>query len=243
VRAQLILPAGEAFTIEYVSSQPWTAYNWYKGGLTSLIQVNTDLPMTVDRALHLACHEGYPGHHVYNTLLEDRLVRGRGCVELTVYPLFSPQSLIAEGSADLGAEMAFPGGDRLAFLRERLFPLAGLDPSTAPQFDAVQTLLAKLQAAGVEVARDYLDGRIDRDVAVNRLTEWALMPRPQAEQRVRFIERYRSYVITYIVGVDLCRAWVEHEASDGADARWKSFAALLTSLRTPGAMRGDTDLS
>ena len=51
-------------------------YNWYKGNLRSVIQVNTDLPLAVDRAIDLACHEGYPGHHVYNALLEQRLVKG-----------------------------------------------------------------------------------------------------------------------------------------------------------------------
>ena len=37
--------------------------------------MNTDLPIYIDRAIDLACHEGYPGHHVYNVLLEKNLVR------------------------------------------------------------------------------------------------------------------------------------------------------------------------
>src|SRR6188508_3063365 len=103
----LTLPAGETFTIEYVQGKSWSAYNWYKGNFTSVIQVNTDLPITIDRAIDLACHEGYPGHHVYNVLLEKNLVKDRGWIEYTVYPLFSPQSLIAEGTANYGIEMAF----------------------------------------------------------------------------------------------------------------------------------------
>jgi len=95
------LPSSESFTIEYVTDKPWSGYNWYKGEYRSVIQVNTDLPIFIDRALDLACHEGYPGHHVYNALLE-RLGRERGWVEFQVYPLFSPQSLIAEGSANYG---------------------------------------------------------------------------------------------------------------------------------------------
>ena len=106
--AHLTLPAGETFTVEYVKGQPWSAYNWYKGNFTSVIQVNTDFPITIDRAIDLACHEGYPGHHVYNALLEKHLVRDRGWVEFSVYPLFSPQSLIAEGTANFGIEVAFP---------------------------------------------------------------------------------------------------------------------------------------
>ena len=112
------LPANESFTVEYVTNKPWSGYNWYQGNYRSLIQVNTDLPIYIDRAIDLACHEGYPGHHVYNALLEQHLVRDRGWVEFTVYPLFSPQSLIAEGTANYGIEVAFPG-DRARALRAR----------------------------------------------------------------------------------------------------------------------------
>ena len=123
------LPAGESFTLEYVQGKPWTGYNWYQGNYKSLIQVNTDVPVFIDRALDVACHEGYPGHHVYNMMLEHALVRGHGWPEYQVYPLFSPQSLIAEGTANYGVDIAFPGRERMAFEREVLFPLAGLDPA------------------------------------------------------------------------------------------------------------------
>ena len=102
------LPADEQFTVEYVTNKSWSGYNWYQGDFRSLIQVNTDLPIYIDRAIDLACHEGYPGHHVYNALLEKHLVTDRGWMEFTVYPLFSPQSLIAEGTANFGIEVAFP---------------------------------------------------------------------------------------------------------------------------------------
>ena len=106
--AHMALPPGERFDLEYVKGTPWNAYNWYKGSYHSLIQVNLDFPVALDRAIDLACHEGYPGHHVYNALLEQALVHGRGWVEISMYPLFSPQSLIAEGSANYGIDMAFP---------------------------------------------------------------------------------------------------------------------------------------
>src|SRR5690606_12016638 len=109
---QMTLPEGERFDLEYVTGTSWNAYNWYKGNAVSLIQVNLDFPIPVDRAVDLACHEGYPGHHVYNASLEQRLVRDRGWVEMTVYPLFSPQSFIAEGTANYGIEMVFPGAAR-----------------------------------------------------------------------------------------------------------------------------------
>ena len=140
----LALPDGERFDVEYVTGKPWSGYNWFKGRACSLIQVNTDLPIFIDRALDLAAHEGYPGHHVYNALLERHVAGERGWFEVTVYPLFSPQSLIAEGTANFGIDVAFPGPERLAFEREVLFPLAGLDPATADDYAAARALARAL---------------------------------------------------------------------------------------------------
>ncbi|HEY0325741.1 MAG TPA: hypothetical protein VGC46_07165, partial [Allosphingosinicella sp.] len=60
------MPEGEAFTLEFVRDKSWSGYNWYQGNYRSLIQVNTDLPVRLSRAVDLGCHEGYPGHHAYN---------------------------------------------------------------------------------------------------------------------------------------------------------------------------------
>jgi hypothetical protein len=110
------LPEGESFALEYVTDKSWGGYNWYQGNFHSLIQVNRDLTIYIDRALDLACHEGYPGHHVFNILLEKNLVRDRGWQEFSVYPLYSPQSLIAEGTANYGVDIAFPGDERIRYL-------------------------------------------------------------------------------------------------------------------------------
>ena len=107
--AHIALPDSEQFRLQFVTNQVWSGYNWYQGKFQSLIQVNTDLPIFIDRAVDLACHEGYPGHHVYNLLLEQHMVQERGWREFSVYPLFSPQSLIAEGTANFGIDVAFPG--------------------------------------------------------------------------------------------------------------------------------------
>ncbi|HEX5577072.1 MAG TPA: hypothetical protein VFX40_01795, partial [Gemmatimonadaceae bacterium] len=152
------LPAGEQFTLEFVKDKSWSGYNWYKGNYNSLIQVNTDLPIYIDRAVDLACHEGYPGHHVYNALLEKNLVKDRGWQEFTVYPLFSPQSLIAEGTATYGIEMAFPGKERVEYERRVLWPLAGLDSTKADEYYRIFDLTRRLSYAGNEAARRYLNG-------------------------------------------------------------------------------------
>jgi len=237
--AHLALPEGESFTVEYVTGKSWSAYNWYKGGYRSVIQVNTDLPITIDRAIDLACHEGYPGHHAYNALLEKNLVRDRRWIEFSVYPLFSPQSLIAEGTANYGIPVAFPGSSRVAYEKASLFPLAGLDASRADEYYALQALVDRLGYAGNEAARRYLNGEITREQAVDWLQRYAMMPKDRAEQRTRFFDQYRSYVINYNLGKDLVRQWVERNGGteDRPDERWKIFGQLLSSPRLPSGLR------
>ncbi|MGK2859612.1 MAG: hypothetical protein ACSLFQ_20620 [Thermoanaerobaculia bacterium] len=232
----IALPAEESFTIEYVTDKSWSGYNWYQGNFRSLIQVNTDLPVYIDRALDLACHEGYPGHHVYNVLLEMSLVRGRGWIEFTVYPLFSPQSLIAEGSANYGIDVAFPKEEKIAWEREHLFPLAGLDATRAEQYYRVFELTSKLGYAGNEAARGLIDGTLTDETAAEWLVKYALMTPERAKQRVRFIRQYRSYVINYNLGKDLVEAYVEALAGSDGEARWRVFTELLSSPRLPSGL-------
>jgi hypothetical protein len=234
--AHLELPEGESFTVEYVSDKSWSGYNWYQGGFASLIQVNTDLPIYIDRAIDLACHEGYPGHHVYNMLLERHLVVDRGWVEFSVHPLFSPQSLIAEGSAEHGIKIAFPGNERLEFERAVLFPLAGLDPDRADEYYRVQELVERLDYAGNEAARQYLNGEMNADEAAQWLGTYALMSPAQAQQRIRFMDQYRSYVINYNLGQDIVAGYVEALAGDDSERAWAEFGKLLSSPRLPSEL-------
>ncbi len=238
-REHIELPAGESFVVEYVTNKSWSGYNWYKGGFHSLIQVNTDLPIFIDRAIDLACHEGYPGHHVYNALLEKHLVRDRGWQEFSVYPLFSPQSLIAEGTANFGIEVAFPGEERTAFEREKLYPLAGLDAAKAAAYAEAQRLIQKLSYAGNEAARGYLDGKLSRQEAEAWLVRYALMSPERAAQRVRFMDQYRSYVINYNLGQDLVRQYIESRGgtADQPAKRWEEFTKLISSPRLPSGLR------
>ena len=238
-REHVALPEGEQFTVEYVTNKSWSGYNWYQGGFRSLIQVNTDLPIYIDRAIDLACHEGYPGHHVYNVLLEKSMVKDRGWIEFTVYPLFSPQSLIAEGTANFGIEVAFPGQDRVVFEKETLFPLAGLDPARAAEYYDVQAMVEQLAYAGNEAARRYLNKEIDAAQASAWLERYALMPRDRAVQRVRFFDQYRSYVINYNLGKDMVRRYIESRGGTPTNPakRWEEFERLLASPRLPSGLQ------
>lgn len=226
------LPANEAFTLEFVTGKSWSGYNWYKGQAQSLIQVNTDLPIYISRALDLGCHEGYPGHHAHNVLLEDRLVRGQGFVEFSVYPLFSPLSLIAEGTSNYGVDLAFPDEEKLNFERDVLYPLAGLDPSTAPALSAMNLAVKELAGARMTIAADYLDGRIDKETAIALTQKYQLVSRARAEQSIAFTEGYRTYVINYGLGEEMARRFIRNQASDPA-GRWRAMERVLSRPTLP----------
>ena len=230
------LPAGETFRVETVTDRVWGAYNWYEGGARSLIQVNVDSPLTIDSMVGLACHEGYPGHHMYNALLESRLAGERGWIEFTVYPLYGPQSLIAEGTAEYGVGLCFPPEERRAFERETLFPLAGLDVGPADEYDAAREVLKRLGYASNDAARRLLDGSATRSETVEWLVRYSLATPERAERRVRFIEHNRSYVVTYNLGQDLVRDYVEARATT-PDERWATFAHLLSTPQVPSNLR------
>jgi len=232
------LPEQESFKVEYVKDKPWGAYNWYKGNFFSVIEVNTDLPIFIDRAVDLAAHEGYPGHHVYNVLLESNLAKKRNWPEFKVYALFSPQSLIAEGTANYGIAMAFPGDERIKFEKEVLFPLAGLNPEEADIYYKVLELQKNFSYSGNEAARNFLDGKWTREQTVEWLMKNALRTKDSADKYVSFIEKYRSYVINYNLGMDIVKDYIERNCGteNNTAKRWELFEHLLSTPQTPGGL-------
>lgn len=229
----IALPESEGFVLEFVTGVNWSGYNWYKGNNTSLMQINQDFSLKIDRAVDLGCHEGYPGHHVWNVLVENRVLNDRGWIEFSIYPLFSPYALIGEGSANYGIDLAFPGDEKIAYERDVLFPRAGLDPEMATQLNRLNELKRKLAHSQVATAQLYLDGEITREEAIEQRRRYSLTSRERAEQSVRFIEQYRSYVLNYSLGQDIVRDYIE---SQDDNLRWDTFERMLTELVTASDM-------
>jgi len=231
------LPANENFDVELVHDQVWTAYNWYKGDSYSLIQLNTDIPIYIERAVDLAAHEGYPGHHLFNALLDKKLFNEKGWVEYCIYNLYGPTSLLAEGSANFGIEVAFPWQERIAFERDTLFPLAGIDKKKAQLYYQIQTILHKLSYADNMVAQRYIDDEITAEQAIALLMKYSLSSEAKAKQRLSFIEHNRSYVITYNYGQDLVRDYLANTVENDSHAElWSKYLALLALPKTGSMM-------
>jgi hypothetical protein len=192
-RDHVALPDRERVSVEYASDLPWAAFTRYQGQFVSRIVVNTAQPLTVDRLLELACHEGYPGHHTINVLLESRYAERRP--DLLVQLLFSPQSALHEAAASLAPELAFSDAARTAFERDELFPRAGLDPAGAARHVAVARLVDGLHGVVGDVVRRYLDGALDFPRAAAALECEALMR--SAAPTLKFVNQFRSYAATY----------------------------------------------
>jgi predicted transcriptional regulator len=224
------LPANEHFTLEYVTGKPWSGYNWYKGNYTSNIQINTDLDIFIERAIDVASHESYPGHHVYNMLLEKNVYHDKNWQEIALYPLFSPQSLIAEGSANYGIDVAFPGNEKIDFARNVLLPVAGVDTTGISLYFKLLELKGKLNFVRNEVARGLVNNKMTEDEALRWLMEYGLSNRETAIKSISFIKKYGSYVINYNYGLELVKNYIESAGgvATSPDKRWALFGALLS---------------
>ncbi|MBS0383996.1 MAG: hypothetical protein JSS00_01445 [Proteobacteria bacterium] len=233
--AYIALPQGEHFALTFVNHQSWSAYNYYHGANPSEIQVNTDQPFAINRALGLGCHEGYPGHHVQG-IYAEKMYRQNGYAEYSVAPLFSPQGPLNEGGGNYGVDLAFPGQAKLQFEQSTLYPLAGLDPATAPAFDALNDAMKELDGARLTVAQQYLDHQISRDQAIALIQRYQLVSRARAAQSVAFIDHYRSYVINYVSGEDLIRAYANRQGSADA-AHWRAYLSIISQPTLPSDLQ------
>ena len=157
----LPLPAEESVELTFVSNQPWSAFSRYRGHGHSTISINLDFPLTVDAALELACHEGYPGHHVFNTLRDQALVAHDHRPEAAVQLTFSPQSYVSEAAAAYAPRLAFSLAERTAIEQIVLFPLAGLPSSEAARYVRLSSLVRQLASSEPAIVRDYLDGTLE----------------------------------------------------------------------------------
>jgi hypothetical protein len=233
----IALPAGESVELSFVRYKPWSAFSRYLGHAHSLIQVNLDAPVTVDDALELACHEGYPGHHVFNTLRDASLVQQGGLPEAQVQLTFSPQSYVSEAAAAYAPRMAFSPEERMRVEREVLFPAAGLSQREAERYVLISSLVRELDSVEPAIAREYVDGRTEFVRAEQRLASEALMAHSEAV--LLYLNEYRSYMLAYTDGprriaASLDAATAEaHPDSVAAQrrVRWTSYERLMRELR------------
>ena len=227
------LPKGESFTVEFVSDQPWAAYNWYLGNSKSRIDINTDIPMRVSSLPDLIAHEGYPGHHTDLSLKEQKLVDQLRYYEFTVALLKAPSAVIAEGIATSALETALTDEKREEWLREEILPYAGMSHIDPKRILAVRKAGRKMSRASGNAAFMLHDQGKSEEEIMQYLQRYNLSSEKEARQTIRFISNPldRSYTFNYDVGYDLLE-----ELFQGVD-RDIYFKRLIEEPVTPSQIR------
>lgn len=217
------LPADESVAYELVSETPWLAYNWYEGRHRSRVEVNADLPISIDLLVDLVAHEAYPGHHTERTAKDARLHGALGRTETSVVIVLAPEAVISEGIAMNALEQAL-GQDPFDVVAEALAELELVfDPAAA---QAIAAAGLELHAAGGNAAFMLHEDGAPAEAVEAYLREVALLSDEKAARALAFVEdtTWRAYVPAYTEGRRLCRAFAGRAAGN--------FTRLLTEQLT-----------
>jgi hypothetical protein len=201
------LPAGERVTVEIVADKPWGGFCYYLGDLESRIELNADLPRSPDELLHLALHETYPGHHAERCVKDQVLVRDGGRLEEAIVLVPTPQSMIAEGIAELGTALVLESdaGEALA----EVVRGAGLELDLGRVL-AIRRAFEPCDWVDVNAALMLFEDGTSEEETRAYLERWGLMTPERSAHVIRFLREptSRSYILTYAAGRELCERWV-----------------------------------
>jgi hypothetical protein len=241
-KSHLDLPVDENVELVLVKDMHWVGFTVYEGNSFSKILLNQDVPVHIERALELGCHEGYPGHHAHASMLQEEVIKKRGWKEYELIQLIGPMAVMNEGAASYAVDLAFTRDERLAFERKHLLPLAGLEKTDLERYYNYIDIIDELNYARTEAARKYLYGGMSFDDAVQWLIDFGLETRGTATQRMQFIEAQRAYVVTYNYGKTLVKRYVEQEAGDDLDTRWKVFEKVILTPMSPSELESALEI-
>ncbi len=224
------LPRSEKLEVRWTHDVP-AAWHRYSGQGVSTLQLNPDALALIGSAIDVACHEAYPGHHAQFLLMEQAAGADGLPVEARIVLLRSPASVLREGAANFGVELAFPFEDRVAFDRAVLFPLAGLNPELARQYETVHALVDQLSSSAAPILADYRDGRLSPAEASTALAIDAQISSPAA--LLEYTDRYGAYVLGYTAARDRVRDYVSGQSRRTGDDPWTVLRRVVAEPDLP----------
>lgn len=227
------LPPNERVTLNITSNKHWVGFTEFRGNSHSVIHLNADVPVHIERAIELGCHEGYPGHHAHASMLEEEIINSRGWDEYKLVTLLGPYSVITEGAASFAEHLAFTRSERMAFDRDILLPLAGIDASDIERYYHFVDLVGELNFARNTAASAYLYEGMSRDDAISWLMEYGLETRGTASQRLDFIDAQRAYVVTYNYGKRIVEDYIGEVLNQDPEQAWSQFSEILLTPMMP----------
>jgi len=232
-RKKFDLPEDDDFTVEFVSEQPWIAYNWYLGNSKSRIDINTDLPARISELPVLIAHEAYPGHHTDLCMKEVKLVKRLQYNEFTVNLLNAPSAVVAEGIATCALKTILPDDELEGWFREEILPSAGMshiDPKRILAIDHAEDKISGIAGNAAFMLHDQ--NKSDEEI-FRYLQRYGLVTEKRARHVIRFISNPldRSYIFTYHAGGDLLEELFQH------GDREHYFKRLIEEPVTPSLIR------
>lgn len=226
---RLPLPAGETVAFRLVDDAPWAALHRYAGGYRSLVTLHAGAGLRVGQLARLVAHETYPGHHAERCRKEAGLVAA-GWVEHRAVVANTPQSLVAEGAAEIALPAAV--GPRWGRFVQDVLAEHGVrcDGELAQRVDAVTARLATVRQDAVVALHGHRAG--ERDVRAY-LRRWLLLDDAGATRVLRFLRDplWRLSTIASVEGAALVGRWW---AADPTDVR---LAHLLDAALTPSDLQ------
>jgi|TARA_B110000879_G_scaffold22071_1_gene28424 hypothetical protein len=216
------LPTQEKLEIQWTRDVS-AAWHQYDGGFKSTLKMNDLSIGFIHTAIDVACHEGYPGHHAQFVMMEAGHGDSGFATEDSVFLTRTPASVIREGAANLGVELAFSLSQRIEFEREVLAPLAGITFPDEEKYSKFLTLIDSLAVNATPLLRDYLDGELSFNRASLRLEREALVSSPK--ELLRFADEFGAFSVGYEIAQRRL-----YKTIQGQDDKWD---ALLDSIVNP----------
>jgi hypothetical protein len=233
-RDRFPLPEDEQFELQYVTDQPWAAYNWYLGNRRSRIDINTDLPLRITSLTDLIAHEGYPGHHTELSIKETSLLMEKGQLEHCIALINAPQCVVSEGIATQALDVILSDSDQISLHAELVFPQAGFGHLDAQREHEFGKAVQKLRGVQGNAAFMLHDQGADAEEVSAYLQRYALVEEDRARKMVDFISNplFRSYIFNYSYGREMLGKLFDQK---GEVEFW--FKRLLTEAVTPAQIR------
>ncbi len=230
----LDVPRPESIEWDEIRDQPWGADARFKGNGVTRIRINLDLPHTVASIPYLASHEGYPGHHLEHITKEQTLVRRAGFGEATLRTINTPESLLAEGLADVAREVVMSdlelGAEMRLVARD-----AGLDDA-AVELAAGAARIGRAMLELLAATGNAAIMRYEHDVPLERVRDYLFETTVDRPEMVDHLMRVLAdpmggtYPFTYYEGARVIRAWLE------VQGQTTGFARLLAEQHTPSRL-------
>lgn len=230
----------EGVRVEIVDDAPWSGFSRRLGPGRSSVVLNDGAGHRALQLAVLVAHEAYPGHHTEHVRREEL----EQPLEQTLLLARTPQSLVAEGAAELGLDVVVgPGWGPwcASVLAAAGVAPDGLDEESARVAEAVETAMTGLADVRQDAALMLHERGAPETEVIDHLVRWLLVDRDRARRMLAFLAhpRWRTHTTTYVEGARLVRAWLDaRPAGQPVGAR---FARLLDESWTPELLAATSD--